>query len=1116
MRTLPPTACAAVIRRPAPGTFRPRRAAALACTAALATAALPQAHAGTAVTFNKGTSLNTASNYSTGGTANTSLPSNTSDVSLTTTSTALVFGSTTALSLESLNVSNGLAYTISNANTGNGNSSILLGNSAGFTDSYSNVANDLLYVANGSSLTFSGANTGGGTGVLGLALASSGNFDVAGSLTINSVISGSGLGFTKTGAGLLTLSGTNTFTGGVTLSAGTLNLGTVETTKNGGPLGIGGTITLGGGTLQYSTANAFDYSGRFSAASTAYNIDTNGRNVAFASALTGTNATLTKLGAGNLTLSGANTFTGTTTLSAGTLTLGASENAGISGPLGVGGAIVLNGGTLQYASVTNTAVTTFDYSGRFSTASTAYNIDTNGRAVTFASALTANNATLTKLGSGVLTLSGANTFGGTVTLSAGTLNLGVAEAGTSGPLGEGGAIVLNGGTLQYSTSNNTDYSARFSAASTAYTVSTNSRNVTFASPLAGAATLTKLGAGTLTLAGANTFTGAVTLTGDTVKVFTATVTDGNGAVTADPLGVGGAILFNGGTLQYSTNNNTDYSARFSAASTAYTIDTNSRNVTFASAFGGAATFTKLGAGILTLSGANTFTGAVTLNGGILSLAGTETPGTSGPLGMGGTISFGGGALQFTSTNTTDYSARFSSAAGQQYNIGTNGNNVTFASSLTSSGGTFTKQGNGTLILGGANTFTGAVAINGGALQAGAATVTDGTGAVTSDPLGVGGTISFGGGLLQYSANNATDYSGRFSNVDGQQYSIATNSQTVTFASSLTSNGGSFTKTSGPGTVILAGANTFNGGVNINGGVLQAGSAEGASAGPLGAAANASGAVNTISFKNGGTLQYSAANQFDYSSRFNNADAQTYSIDTNGQNVTLAANIGSGTSTFTKLGGGILTLTGNNGYGGGTTVSAGTLQVGNASGTSATGSGSVTVNSGATLQGAGFINAGANAITINGTLSPGAGTNAAGTITLASTASTGALTLAATSTLAFDINNTTTKDLVALDGTTVLTLGGGTLALTLPDTTATGIDYTATYALFTGVGSLTASSAFGTVTGYDTTDYTANLALNGTEYDLSFTPVPEPGTVWGCLLLVGALGWHQRRRVLHRA
>jgi autotransporter-associated beta strand protein/T5SS/PEP-CTERM-associated repeat protein len=130
--------------------------------------------------------------------------------------------------------------------------------------------------------------------------------------------------------------------------------------------------------------------------------------------------------------------------------------------------------------------------------------------------------------------------------------------------------------------------------------------------------------------------------------------------------------------------------------------------------------TKLGAGTLTLTGNNTYTGGTTLDAGVLNL-GVAQGSTGGPLGGSGTvasvgtISFNGGTLQYSTANTTDYSSRFSTAAGQAYNIDTNGQSVTFATGLTSSGGGLTKLGAGTLTLSGNNTDTGPTAVNAGTL-----------------------------------------------------------------------------------------------------------------------------------------------------------------------------------------------------------------------------------------------------------------------------------------------------------------------------------------------------------------------------------------------------------------
>lgn len=120
-------------------------------------------------------------------------------------------------------------------------------------------------------------------------------------------------------------------------------------------------------------------------------------------------------------------------------------------------------------------------------------------------------------------------------------------------------------------------------------------------------------------------------------------------------------------------------------------------------------------GTLTLQGGNSYTGNTILSGGELSAYSAET-GTNGPLGIGGTISFTGGTLGYSVSNTFDYSARFDTSAGQVYSIDTAGQNVTFASSLNSSGGSLTKVAAGTLTLAGANSYSGVTTVSAGELQ----------------------------------------------------------------------------------------------------------------------------------------------------------------------------------------------------------------------------------------------------------------------------------------------------------------------------------------------------------------------------------------------------------------
>ncbi|MEI6604022.1 MAG: autotransporter-associated beta strand repeat-containing protein, partial [Verrucomicrobiota bacterium] len=282
---------------------------------------------------------------------------------------------------------------------------------------------------------------------------------------------------TSSMTGTMSLTGTNTYSGGTTLSSGTLSLGSI------GAIGTTGTITFNGGTLRSTAANTTDYSARFStAASQAYKLDTNGQNVTLANALTSSDGTLNKLGTGTLTLTGANTYSGGTVLTGGTLSLGSS------GALGTTGTITFSGGELQA-----TAANTTDYSARFSAAaSQAYKLDTNGQAITWASALTSSGGSITKSGSGTLTLSATNTYNGITTITDGVLQVG--DGGTTGSLGSG--TVTNNATLLLNRSD----------------------NATLANNIQGTGGLTKTGAGTTTLTGLNFYSGATQISNGTLKM----------------------------------------------------------------------------------------------------------------------------------------------------------------------------------------------------------------------------------------------------------------------------------------------------------------------------------------------------------------------------------------------------------------------------------------------------------------------------------------------------------------------------------------------------------------------------------------------------------------------
>ena len=151
----------------------------------------------------------------------------------------------------------------------------------------------------------------------------------AGSDTIASFVGGT-YGIDKYGDGTLILANSaNNYNEGIALFAGTVNVGAAQ---NGtiGPLGnmpLYAGIYFLGGTLQYSSANHFDYSQYIMLAnSTGYKVDTNGQNVTWAGTLTGYESYLSKNGSGTLTLaSSTSNYTWGTAIYGGTVTVGAAK-----------------------------------------------------------------------------------------------------------------------------------------------------------------------------------------------------------------------------------------------------------------------------------------------------------------------------------------------------------------------------------------------------------------------------------------------------------------------------------------------------------------------------------------------------------------------------------------------------------------------------------------------------------------------------------------------------------------------------------------------------------------------------------------------------------------------
>jgi len=373
--------------------------------------------------------------------------------------------------------------------------------------------------------------------------------------------------------------------------------------------------------------------------------------------------------------------------------------------------------------------------------------------------------------------------------------------------------------------------------------------------------------------------------------------------------------------------------------------------TLSGVFSGGGT-NRVVAGSLTLSGASTYTGDTILQGGTLVVAGAETPGVSGPLGL-GMISFNGGALGFSVNNVFDYSSRFNTAAGQAYRFDTAGQSVTFTNTtgLTSSGGTLAKLGAGSLTLAGPSTYSGLTTVSVGKLvfqgaKSGAGNIT----VADSATLGVYATgTQVAPGTLALGSSGSTTL--EFDNVNSTATApLAPNTLTSAGTVTININSGTLSPgqsypllawTSGSAPAVSLGVlNGFIGNLSTNGNSIRLNITATAyrwtgnnnSSWDLATANNWFQNGGPVVFANGGPalLDDTASGNTSItiagvllptSVTINNVNSN-YSIASSSGN-----NIG-GSSSLTKSGGGLLTVSGGaNSYTGVTTVSGGTLSVG---------------------------------------------------------------------------------------------------------------------------------------------------------------------------------------------
>jgi len=577
--------------------------------------------------------------------------------------------------------------------------------------------------------------------------------------------------------------------------------------------------------------------------------------------------------------------------------------------MGFTGTLRINQGTVQIgnasASGTLNAATTVSTSGTLAFSRT--------DAVTFTNAVSGTGV-VAQAGNGLVTMSNvANSYSGGTQIGSGTLSYanGLADLGTGG-------LTFTGGVFQWKAGDTTDISSRtVTFASGVGGLNANGGSVTLANPIGngGSGGLRTVGTGTINLTAANTFSGTSSLDGGVLTVNNAT---------GSALGTGAATVNSG--------------ARLSGTGAVSGL------VTVASG-GVLAPGNSVGAltlGSLTLSGGSSLiwefsstpandlvvvsdSGGLSINGGAITLydesttTAFATDGTYNLFQYTGSIG-GTGVGALTVANQQ---------AGKAYTFGTSGGFVTLSIATSGLVASWSVDASGNWTTGG----------NWSPSEPNAAGDTASFGAAITAPRTV--TLDANRSIGNITFNNANAYtiapaaaevltvgdgtadktlqviSGSHTIAAGLVLSATTITADIVAGQSLTLSGpisGSATLTKGvsAGTLVLTGSNSYTGGTNINLGTVEF-------------AANALG--GTVVSIDGGTLRYAAGNTEDVSTKTVTVGIGGATIDTNGNDVTLANAIGNaGTGGLTKAGAGTLTLGGSNSYTGSTTITGGTLAI----------------------------------------------------------------------------------------------------------------------------------------------------------------------------------------------
>jgi autotransporter-associated beta strand protein len=541
-----------------------------------------------------------------------------------------------------------------------------------------------------------------------------------GTLTFDSSISGTG-SLTQTGAGILILTGNNTFTGAT-----------------------------------IATSDKLVISGNYASNSSSNMIFSNPVNttITYSGVLSGT-ATLTQTGNGTLILTGANIHTGLTTI-IGKLHIQNTNNITYSSIIESTGSLIKSGsGTLtmsnavRYSGGTTINAGSVVFSGAINTVNASQilnnsNVTFNNTAALTYSAIITGSGTLTKTGAGVLTLSGINTYTGLTTISGGTLKLGRADAipseNTITIAGDTSVLDINGLNITLSTLSVTSglpagcvidsAATKGSITATTYDMA-NTNNTTISAKLAGS-TLTKSGAGVLTLSAANTYQDTI-ITGGTITIGATNAITGNITIDGSTavLNIQGYNITLGTDPTYRrlTVNNGLSNGCVIGTGTITTIGynyiiSNSSNITISAILGGNVSLIKSGAGVLTLNRANIYTRGTIINEGTIKCGVTNA--TTGGMTIDGptaVLDIQGYNITFsyltvnsglTTALSTGCVIGTGTITADSYSM-SNTNNISIRAILAGTTASLTKSGAGVLTLFTQNTYGGGTTITGGTI-----------------------------------------------------------------------------------------------------------------------------------------------------------------------------------------------------------------------------------------------------------------------------------------------------------------------------------------------------------------------------------------------------------------